>query len=135
MSPSGWVLFDALSLEIDPLATQDVDGNNLPRWWEQDHGFSDTNGSDAAQDADDDGRTNAQEFTDHTQPLKADTDDDGLSDGSEFAAGTNPLKADTDGDSLLDGEETVSSPLWRIPTATARAMPGSCGRVMRQIRT
>lgn len=110
-SPSGWVLFDALSLEIDPLATQDVDGDNLPRWWEQDHGFSDTNGADAAQDADGDGRTNAQEFVDQTQPLKADSDDDGLNDGAEFAAGTNPLKADTDGDSLLDGEETASSPL------------------------
>ncbi|MDZ4403162.1 DUF1800 family protein [Prosthecobacter sp.] len=110
-SPSGWIIFDALSLEIDPLATQDVDGDGLPRWWEQDHGFNDALASDAAQDADHDGRTNAQEFATQTLPLIKDSDGDGLSDGAEFTAGTNPLNSDTDGDSLNDGEETTSNPL------------------------
>lgn len=109
-SLDGWVQFDALSLELDPIALQDVDGDGLPRWWEVDHGFSDAVAS-AAQDADADGRTNAQEFAAGTEPTRKDTDGDGLSDGTEFTAGTNPLKADTDGDSLSDGEETASSPL------------------------
>ena len=34
--------FDALSLELDPIALQDVDGDGMPRWWELDHGFSDS---------------------------------------------------------------------------------------------
>lgn len=109
-SPDGWVQFDALSLELDPIALQDVDGDGLPRWWELDHGFSDSVAN-AAQDGDADGRTNAQEFAAGTEPTEKDTDGDGLSDGEEATAGTNPLKADTDGDSLGDGEETASSPL------------------------
>lgn len=110
-SANGWFSFDALSLELDPLAAQDTDGDGLPRWWEQDHGFSDADAADAAQDPDHDGRTNTQEFAAGTFPLKADSDDDGLSDGAEAVAGTQPLKADTDNDTLLDGEETASSPL------------------------
>lgn len=109
-SPVGWVQFDALSLELDPIALQDVDGDGLPRWWELDHGFSDSMAN-AAQDGDADGRTNAQEFAAGTDPTQKDTDGDGLNDGAEATAGTNPLNADTDGDSLGDGEETASSPL------------------------
>lgn len=109
-SPDGWVQFDALSLELDPIALQDIDGDGLPRWWEQDHGFSDSVAN-AAQDADGDGRTNAQEFAAGTEPTQKDTDGDGLSDGAEFTAGTNPFKVDTDGDALSDGEETGTNPL------------------------
>lgn len=112
-SVNGWISFDALSLELDPLATQDVDGDGLPRWWEQDQGFSDSNSSDAAEDTDHDGRTNAQEFTGQTLPHVADSDGDGLKDGAELVAGTLPLNPDTDGDSLLDGAETVSNPLLK----------------------
>jgi uncharacterized protein (DUF1800 family) len=109
-SPDGWVQFDALSLELDPIALLDIDGDGLPRWWELDHAFSDTVAN-AAQDADADGRTNAQEFAAGTSPIRKDTDADGLSDGFEFTLGTNPLQADTDGDSLTDSEETVANPL------------------------
>lgn len=112
-SPEGWTSFDSLSLELDPLAMLDVDGDGLPRWWEEDHGLDDNLAADAAQDPDHDGRTNLQEFAAQTLPLQADSDNDGLNDGAEFTAGTDPLKADTDGDTLLDGEETASSPLLR----------------------
>lgn len=112
-SPEGWTSFDSLTLELDPMATLDMDGDGLPRWWEQDHGFDDLVAADAAQDSDHDGRTNAQEFAAQTLPLQADSDNDGLDDGAEFTAGTNPLKADTDGDTLLDGEETASNPLLK----------------------
>lgn len=135
-APAGWFFLDALSLELDPLATQDIDGDGLPRWWELDHGFSDSVAS-AAQDADSDGRTNGQEFATGTNPLQKDTDGDGLDDGAEFAAGTNPLNADTDGDSLPDGVETASSPLladtdgdgagdaWELRTGYLAASPAS----------
>jgi len=109
-TPAGWIYFDAISLELNPIALQDVDGDGLPRWWELDHGFSDTvaNGS---QDPDSDGRTNVQELVAGTNPVQNDSDGDGLSDGAEFTAGTNPLQKDTDGDSLADGAETASNPL------------------------
>lgn len=110
-STNGWFSFDALSLQLDPQATLDTDSDGLPRWWEEDHGLSDTDAADAAQDPDHDGRTNAQEFATQTLPHTADTDGDGLNDGAEATAGTDPHKADTDNDTLRDGEETTSNPL------------------------
>ena len=144
-SPDGWVQFDALSLELDPIALQDLDSDGLPRWWELDQGFSDAEAN-AGRDADADGRTNMQEFTAGTLPTRKDTDGDGLSDGAEFSAGTDPLKVDTDGDSLADGEETTSNPLladtdgdgagdaWELrtgylPTSAASTPPGQSGAI------
>jgi uncharacterized protein (DUF1800 family) len=106
----GWFRFDALELQVDPAALLDADGDGLPRWWEEDNGFSDSIAS-ASQDADTDGRTNLQEMTAGTNPQRKDSDGDGLSDGAELAAGTDPLHADTDGDTLSDGQETSTSPL------------------------
>jgi uncharacterized protein (DUF1800 family) len=119
-SPNGAVSFDALTLELDPTALVDADGDGLPRWWEQDHGLSDTLLADATQDADQDGLTNAQEYTRQTKPRDADSDDDGLKDGVETGSGsfvsaantgTNPLNADTDADTLKDGDEVAASPM------------------------
>jgi hypothetical protein len=62
--------------------------------------------NDAGGDADNDGRTNIQEYMAKTNPRQADTDGDGLSDGAEVSQhGTNPQRADTDGDTLSDGLE------------------------------
>lgn len=62
--------------------------------------------NDGASDYDRDGRTNAEEETDKTDPYNPDTDSDGLADGEEFALGTNPLSADSDGDGLRDFVES-----------------------------
>lgn len=92
---------------------------------------SDENGvNDGAEDADNDGLTNLQEYTlgtdptssdsdedglsdgdevntYHTNPLKVDTDDDGLSDYDEVQLGLNPLSEDTNGDGILDCDEKI----------------------------
>jgi len=107
-TPYGWIAFDALSLEIHPLGMADADGDGLPRWWEEDHGFSDSDPTDAALDSDTDGLTNLQEFLAGTQPRLADTDGDGIPDGQETS--TSPLLADSDGDGLSDGFELAQSP-------------------------
>ncbi len=100
------IAFDALSMEVNPTALADADGDGLPLWWEQDHGFNDSNAADAAEDADGDGLTSLQEYQLGTDPRNKDTDSDGLSDGYENnTSHTNLLLADTDGDSLGDGDE------------------------------
>ncbi|WP_170266690.1 DUF1800 family protein [Brevifollis gellanilyticus] len=119
-STDGGISPDALTLEIDPTALLNADGDGLPRWWEQDHGLNDNLASDAALDLDGDGLTNVQEFTRGTLPRDADSDDDGLKDGAETGTGTfvsitntgtDPLKSDTDGDTVNDGDELVASPM------------------------
>jgi len=100
------IAFDALSMEANPTALVDADGDGLPQWWEQDHGFSDSNAADATQDADGDGFTNSQEYPAGIDPRNKDSDGDGLTDGSEAdTSHTNPLLADTDGDGVNDGDE------------------------------
>jgi outer membrane protein OmpA-like peptidoglycan-associated protein len=59
-----------------------------------------------ADDSDNDGLTDDEEYEYGTDPDKPDTDADGLLDGEEVKKyKTNPLKKDTDGDWLTDGEE------------------------------
>ncbi len=107
-SPYGWISFDALSLELHPTGMADADNDGLPRWWEEEHGFSDSAPNDAVLDPDGDGLTNLQEYLAATLPRVADTDGDGLSDGAETT--TDPRVADTDGDGLSDGFELAQSP-------------------------
>ncbi|MGK0190306.1 MAG: hypothetical protein ACI9R3_006129, partial [Verrucomicrobiales bacterium] len=64
--------------------------------------------SGAADDNDEDGLTNKQEFRLGTNPLVADTDGDGLSDGEEYALGINPNNPDTDGDGVSDADEIAA---------------------------
>lgn len=68
---------------------------------------SDENGvNDGAEDADNDGLTNLQEYTLGTDPNSADSDGDGLNDGDEVTIyHTDPLLMDTDGDGLSDYNE------------------------------
>lgn len=101
----GYIEFDFLRLDIDPIGTQDLDGDRLPEWWESDHGMSDSNRQDALQDQDRDGLTTFQEYFSRTDPRNEDTDGDGVMDGTELRMGLNPLLADTDGDTLSDGME------------------------------
>ncbi|MBK1853692.1 DUF1800 family protein [Verrucomicrobiaceae bacterium 5K15] len=110
-TPNSWTRIDFVALSSDDDGLTDTDSDTIPLWWEQLYGFDDSNPSDAAEDPDSDGRSNAEEFADGTSPLAADSDHDGLNDGQEHTAGTDPFNPDSDGDTLLDGQETASNPL------------------------
>jgi hypothetical protein len=63
-------------------------------------------GTDANDDADDDGLSNFEEYLNGTEPLKTDSDSDGISDYNELKVyKTNPTISDTDGDGLDDYSE------------------------------
>ncbi|MAG28753.1 hypothetical protein CL632_01210 [bacterium] len=60
----------------------------------------------ASLDTDQDGLSDAQEFSRGTNPRLVDSDNDGLSDWEEVAIfGTDALNVDSDGDTYIDGEE------------------------------
>ena len=83
----------------------DSDNDGMDDAWERLNGLI-VGTNDASGDADGDGLTNLQEFTDKTEPKLADSDGDGLNDGAEVNTHqTNPLRADTDADGLSDGVE------------------------------
>jgi thrombospondin type 3 repeat protein len=80
----------------------------------------------AADDADGDGLTAAQEAQLNTDPNVADTDGDGLTDGEEVNTyGTQPLATDTDGDGIDDGTEVAqgTNPLDPNDPAPAAQAP------------
>jgi hypothetical protein len=81
---------DAMQRALDPLAAPPAGSG----------------GAATTTDTDQDGLSDAQEFSLGTNPRLVDSEGDGLSDWEEVSIfGTNPLKADTDGDSYPDGEE------------------------------
>ncbi|MCA9915184.1 MAG: hypothetical protein KC496_17635, partial [Anaerolineae bacterium] len=91
----------------------DSDGDCLPDSFESGMGLSATNPDsdgdgiwDGAEDPDDDGLTNYEEYYYQTLPTENDSDMDGLSDGAEVKTyGTEPMNPDTDADGLTDGAE------------------------------
>jgi hypothetical protein len=93
------------SLTITSLIPNDADSDGMTDEYERANALNPNDASDAAQDSDNDGLTNFQEFQRGTNPRNADTDGDGLTDASEIVRGTDPLRADSDGDGLADGEE------------------------------
>jgi len=84
----------------------DTDGDQLDDFYEVDKGLNPANPADAADDRDEDGLTELEEFFGLTDPLDDDTDGDGLIDGDEVNSyATDPLRADSDGDALIDSVE------------------------------
>ncbi|HUR61669.1 MAG TPA: hypothetical protein VM286_04825 [Candidatus Thermoplasmatota archaeon] len=116
-------------LGTDPLSA-DTDQDHLPDGWEAAEGTQ-PRVSDAGQDIDIDGLSNAYEFIIGTHPNSKDSDGDGMPDTyedtylldpahdtaagdadgdglanlDEYAQGTNPLVVDSDGDGIDDGPE------------------------------
>ncbi|MEI9476509.1 MAG: Ig-like domain-containing protein [Deltaproteobacteria bacterium] len=69
---------------------RDSDSDLMPDSWENEYQL-DPNRNDAAEDKDNDGLTNLQEYQIGTNPSNADTDGDGVNDGTEVALGIDPL--------------------------------------------
>lgn len=56
-----------------PSGIADTDGDGMPDWWEDLHGFNKNSAADAQQDADGDGFTNLQEYLSGTDPRNPDS--------------------------------------------------------------
>lgn len=94
--------------EAEEFGLGDADADGMPSEFESLYDFLDPfDASDAAEDFDNDGLTNLEEFQVGTEPDNPDTDGDGVIDGDEIAAGANPLDPDSDNDGILDNEEVA----------------------------
>lgn len=115
----GWYLNDKYGLSGnfgEPILPIDTDGDGLTDGIEKRYAFLNPNdATDAGNDFDGDGLSNAREYALKTALDKADTDGDGLSDSVEVERyKTSPIRQDTDGDGLKDAEElsrTGTSPV------------------------
>lgn len=86
------VAFSVVNTDID--TDVDTDGDGMPDDWEQSTGLDPTS-DDSAQDPDQDGLTNQEEFDRHSHPNNPDTDGDHLADGLDTAPGLDPLTENT----------------------------------------
>ncbi len=85
----------------------DSDADSIPDGWEVVKGLNPLV-DDAAEDPDEDGLTNLEEYLNYANPFVNDTDSDGLLDGEEVNIYlTCPYQPDSDRDDLLDGEEVL----------------------------
>lgn len=82
----------------------DTDRDGMPDDWEYLYSLN-LLVDDTADDVDQDGLSNVEEFLAGTSPTNPDSDHDELSDGEEINLGTDPRLRDTDGDRLPDGWE------------------------------
>ena len=106
-----WGVFSASAATVDPMKTQDTDGDGLSDW-DEIHLYH-TNPNLA--DTDGDGYPDGEEVAHGYSPLVAgktlkevDSDGDGLSDWDEIHVyHTDPFNKDTDGDGYPDGEEVA----------------------------
>jgi len=103
------LLFDGkevLEFGTDPTLF-DSDGDGIDDGFEVIKGL-DPLVDDAAEDPDEDGLINIQEYEEYSNPLVNDTDGDMLLDGEEvYLYNTRPIFPDTDLDGLKDGEEVL----------------------------
>jgi hypothetical protein len=81
----------------------DLDKDQLPDYWELEHGLSPQNENDWASDPDNDGLINRDEFLFGTNPQLADSDSDQMSDYYEMVYGLNGSLDDASGDIDQDG--------------------------------
>jgi PKD repeat protein len=155
-SPVEVALGETATLNIELYPDGDEDG--MPDEWEEKYGL-DTSRNDAAEDCDQDGLTNEEEYELGTDPCSGDSDGDGIPDGWEVEHGLDPTAADAnedadgdgfsnlteyemgwdpqhtpvtiyvDGNMATDGDGSRESPYNNIPSALEAAYPGDTIRV------
>lgn len=97
---------EILVFHTNPL-NNDSDTDSIPDGWEVVKGLNPLV-DDAAEDPDEDGLTNLEEYLNNANPFVNDTDFDGLLDGEEVNVYlTCPYNPDSDGDDLDDGKEVL----------------------------
>jgi TPR repeat protein len=108
----------AIVAQLEAEKTKDTDMDGMPDIWEKAYFLDPLYGSDAVEDANDDGVSNLDEYFNGTDPLNGlgvvqntDTDTDGYLDSDEIAAGSDPLSSsslplDTDGDFISNATDT-----------------------------
>src|SRR5690554_2240159 len=115
----------------------DDDQDGLYDNWEEFHGLSASDSTDATSDRDDDFLTATDEFRFGADPGSPDTDGDGIPDGVEFAYGLDPLnpedaRGDLDGDGVSNLDEynagTDFTDAQDIPTRELELAPGVVGQ-------
>lgn len=96
----------------------DTDHNGLADRWERRY-FGEIGASPYA-DADNDGVSNADEYTNGIDPTRADTDGDGFTDGQEFGLGTDPKDSASKGAAQLLWLSRIDTTSW----AEGYTLPG-----------
>ena len=104
-SPSTFAVTNVPNIRLGGL-NNDLDGDGMTNYWEQNHSCMDPYTADQGADYDSDGLVSGDEYINGTDPCTADTDGDALNDGDEVLTyGSDPLVTDTDLDGLSDGDE------------------------------
>jgi hypothetical protein len=102
----GGITVEEITFMVEENISFDQDGDGLPKWWEDKHGFLDDKANDAEYDIDSDNLTNLQEFEMGTDPRNDDTDEDGIPDDWDgFPLDDSKYDKDTDGDGHFDWDE------------------------------
>ena len=100
----------------------DLDSDGMPDEWERQNNL-DALSDDAADDLDEDGLNNLDEYNADTYPNDADSDDDGMPDGWEVQYSLKPLVDDADNDEDCDGWTNLEEYLKKTNPNDATSHP------------
>ncbi len=129
-----WALANVGQLKnlFDLPITEDLDGDGLPDWWEDEH-FGGTAAHDGAGDADGDGLANIEEYQRQARPDAVDSDLDSFSDAVEVLYGSDPADASSFPVALSGSVSFADSYAGITHVVAATAANGWTGRRCEQV--